>query len=456
VDPGQGNSPFVWAVLGGIAQATRALRVGTGVPAPILRLHPAVVAHAAASVAAMMPRRFFLGVGTGERLNEHVIGGRWPTAPERREMLAEAVEVIRRLFTDEEVNQRGRHFRVEHAQLYTLPPQPPPILLAVAGRRSAQLAARICDGMIGITAEAGLVDAFEAAGGRGKPQIGQLHMCWADSEEAARKTALQWWPNGAIGGGAVTELARPTDFAELAALVNEQTIARTVVVGPDPRRTSTRSRGSPPPGSLRCTCTRWARTRTASCAPTPTRSSPCSPPRPVQPPPVPPEPGDWSEGQDLVPVGQQPADTRVPAVVLHELDVGVVQALLRVERGRAVPARAGDGVRDRRVQLVVLVLLVGEHPGPLRARAVEDHLHVVAGLLELLGGDQGIHHPPEVSVGLGVGKDHDRGLHASHLLSVAVIGAQFPYPFGLVPFVHVPAQPDQRGLVECRRPDRVR
>src|ERR671911_127158 len=124
----QGNSPFVWSVLGGIASATERIRVGTAVTCPLIRTHPAVVAHAAATVAAMMPGRFFLGVGTGERLNEHVIGQRWPTAPKRREMLAEAVPVIRRLLAGEEVNHRGAHFRVEHATLYTRPPEPPPIM----------------------------------------------------------------------------------------------------------------------------------------------------------------------------------------------------------------------------------------------------------------------------------------------------------------------------------------
>jgi coenzyme F420-dependent glucose-6-phosphate dehydrogenase len=234
--PEQGNSPFVWAVLGGIARTTQRLRVGTGVTAPILRMHPAVVAHAAATVAAMMPGRFFLGVGTGERLNEHVTGARWPTTPERREMLAEAIELIRQLFTGDEVDRRGRYFRVEHAQMYTLPPQPPPIVVAASGRRSAELAGRVGDGMIGVAPDAHIVDAFEAAGGRGKPRMGQLHVCWAETEEEARKTALHWWPNVGIRGGAWNELARPKDFAALSALVDEETVSSTVVTGPDPHR----------------------------------------------------------------------------------------------------------------------------------------------------------------------------------------------------------------------------
>src|SRR5688500_7444607 len=140
----QGQSPFVWSVIGGIATAT-GLRVGTGVTAPIIRLHPAIVAHAAATAASMLDGRFFLGVGTGERLNEHVTGERWPGATERRDMLEEAVTVIRRLLEGGNVNHRGDYYRVENAQLYTRPAQPPPLMLAAGGPASAQQAGRIGD-----------------------------------------------------------------------------------------------------------------------------------------------------------------------------------------------------------------------------------------------------------------------------------------------------------------------
>lgn len=233
--PEQGHSPFVWSVLGGIARQTSQLVVGTGVTAPILRMHPAIVAHAAATVAAMMPERFWLGVGAGERLNEHVTGQRWPTSPERRAMLGEAVEVIRRLFTGEEVNHRGTYFRVEHAQVYDVPSQPPPVLVAAGGRRSATLAGQVGDGLIGVLPDHRLVEAFEAAGGAGRPRVAQLRVCWAESEEQARKTASRWWPHGALPGRVLTELSRPTDFAALSGLSDEQAVAATMVLGPDPQ-----------------------------------------------------------------------------------------------------------------------------------------------------------------------------------------------------------------------------
>src|SRR3954465_13378228 len=116
----QGQSPFVWSVLGGIAHATQRLRVGTGVPCPLVRVHPAIIAQATATVAAMMPGRFFLGVGSGENLNEHILGDRWPLPDERLEMLEEAVEVIRLLWQGGEQTHRGRHYTVDHARVYTL------------------------------------------------------------------------------------------------------------------------------------------------------------------------------------------------------------------------------------------------------------------------------------------------------------------------------------------------
>src|SRR4051812_4738131 len=158
----QGESPFVWGVLGGIARATSALRIGTGVTAPILRMHPAVIAHAAATAAAMLEGRFFLGLGTGERLSEHVIGARWPGATERRAMLEEAVGIIRRLFDGANVNHIGDYFRVENAQLFTRPITPPPIMLAVSGRASGKLAGRIADGMIAAAIDPRAIEAFES------------------------------------------------------------------------------------------------------------------------------------------------------------------------------------------------------------------------------------------------------------------------------------------------------
>src|SRR5919108_495182 len=128
----QGESPFVWGVIGAIAEATERLVLGTGVTCPTMRMHPALVAQAAATSAALMPERFFLGVGTGENLNEHILGERWPNADERLEMLEEAIELIRELWQGELVSWRGRYFTVDRARVYTLPEEPPPIAVAAA------------------------------------------------------------------------------------------------------------------------------------------------------------------------------------------------------------------------------------------------------------------------------------------------------------------------------------
>jgi coenzyme F420-dependent glucose-6-phosphate dehydrogenase len=234
--PRQGESPFVWTVLGAIAARTERLRIGTGVTAPIARVHPLVIAHAAATVEVLMPGRFFLGLGAGERLNEQVVGGAWPTAPVRRSMLEEAAEIIRRLWSGGTVTHDGKHFQVERARLFTRPDTAPPIVIAAGGMKTAELAGRIGDGVLCVAPEPTLVDAFEGAGGRGKPRCAQLHVCWAESEAAARATALEWWPNAAIPAPLLGELATPSQFAATAALVTEDAVAEQVVCGPDADR----------------------------------------------------------------------------------------------------------------------------------------------------------------------------------------------------------------------------
>src|SRR3954452_22957299 len=174
----QGHSPFVWSTLGGIAQATETIRIGTGVTCPTIRIHPAVIAQAAATVACMMPGRFFLGVGTGENLNEHVTGARWPLPYERLEMLEEAVEVIRTLWSSEEVTHRGRHYTVEEARLYTVPDEPPEIYVAASKPEAAQLAGRIGDGLVSTSPDDEILSEFESAGGQGKPKIGMTHVAY--------------------------------------------------------------------------------------------------------------------------------------------------------------------------------------------------------------------------------------------------------------------------------------
>jgi coenzyme F420-dependent glucose-6-phosphate dehydrogenase len=228
----QGESPFVWSVIGGIAEATERLELGTGVTCPTMRIHPAIIAHAAATAAAMMPGRFFLGVGTGENLNEHVLGHRWPSPDIRREMLEEAIEVMRELWGGELTTHRGRWYYVEDARIYSLPDEPPPIAVAAAGEKAAELAARSGDALISTAPDRGLVEAYESAGGRGA-RYGQLTVCVADNENEARQIAHEWWPNAALKGPLGQELAQPADFEAAAEMVTPDDVAEMVVCGAD-------------------------------------------------------------------------------------------------------------------------------------------------------------------------------------------------------------------------------
>ena len=230
----QGHSPFVWSVLGAIAHGTERLEIGTGVTAPIQRTHPAIVAHAAATVASMMPGRFFLGVGTGERLNEHILGLHWPTPDERRDMLEEAVEVMRLLWSGDNISHRGRYYTVEEATLFTRPEEPVRVMVAGSSNVSAELAGRIGDGFVGTSPEAEHLQTFDEAGGRGKPRFGQVTVCWAEDDEAARRTAHHYWANTGLGGALSTELSRPKDFEAAVENVRPEDVAESVPCGPDP------------------------------------------------------------------------------------------------------------------------------------------------------------------------------------------------------------------------------
>jgi G6PDH family F420-dependent oxidoreductase len=230
----QGQSPFVWTVIGAIAQATSTLKLGTGVTCPTVRTHPAIVAHAAATAEAMMPGRFTLGVGTGEALNEHIFGDRWPPIEIRQAMLAEAVEVIRKLWEGGTVNHHGEHYTVEDARLFTLPESPPPIIVAAAGKKAAELAGRIGDGFWGTAPKAESIQIFNQAraGNEAKPKLGQITVCWATDEASARKTAHTVWPNTSVPGQLGQDLPTPSHFEQAAELVTEDDVASKVVCGP--------------------------------------------------------------------------------------------------------------------------------------------------------------------------------------------------------------------------------
>jgi G6PDH family F420-dependent oxidoreductase len=229
------HSPFVWGVLGAIAQATDRLEVGTGVTCPTFRIHPAIIAQAAATTASLMPGRFFLGVGTGENLNEHILGQRWPEWEVRAQMLEEAVAVMRSLWTGEVVSHHGPYFTVENARIFSLPDEPPPIHVAAGGSRMAEIAGRIGDGFIGTGPDAEVIRAYQGAGGTG-PRYGQVGVCWAESEAEARRIAHEWWPTAALKGEVSQELPMPSHFTELVSTVTEDQVAEAISCGPDADR----------------------------------------------------------------------------------------------------------------------------------------------------------------------------------------------------------------------------
>jgi coenzyme F420-dependent glucose-6-phosphate dehydrogenase len=231
----QGHSPFVWGVLGAIGEATSTIRVGTAVTCPLIRIHPAIVAHAASTAQALLEGRFFLGVGTGENLNEHVLGDRWPRADERLEMLEEAIEIIRKLFAGDYETYRGKHYTVEQLKLYDAPEPAPPIIMAARAEASVQLAAAAADGTMNTSPDAEIVQAFKQAGGKG-PIYGKVTGAFAPDIGAARKIAKERQPNAAIGGDVSTELQLPRDFEAVAELVRDEDLEPAILLGDDPAR----------------------------------------------------------------------------------------------------------------------------------------------------------------------------------------------------------------------------
>ncbi|HUP32460.1 MAG TPA: TIGR03557 family F420-dependent LLM class oxidoreductase [Gaiellaceae bacterium] len=230
----QGHAPFVWTVLGGIAQVTKRLRLGTAVTAPIRRTPPYLVAQAAATVATLLPGRFFLGVGTGENLNEHITGEWWPTSEIRREMLEEAVEIIRKLWAGGTVAHFGRHYTVDNARVYSRPSQPPPDCRRRRRKTGAELAGRIGDGRIAVAPSEQLVEAYAGAGGDCKPRYAQVDVCVAADEREARRIArAQWTAPAAIPPRLLTKLRVPADFQDVAELVGEDQVCERVVCGAD-------------------------------------------------------------------------------------------------------------------------------------------------------------------------------------------------------------------------------
>ena len=228
----QGQSPLVWSVLGGLSVKTERVPIVTAVTCPTIRMHPAIVAQAAATTAALLPDRFVLGLGSGENLNEHVVGMGWPPPEERLDMLEEAIELIRTLWTGEVVTERTDHFTVDRARLYTLPETSPPIAVAASTAAAAKLAGRAGDALISTAPDAEIVNAFREAGGEDGPVYGQVTVCYGPEEEKAKQEALEWWPNTSVPGETGVELAEPQHFEEVAELVTADMVAEKVVCGP--------------------------------------------------------------------------------------------------------------------------------------------------------------------------------------------------------------------------------
>ncbi|MQY04236.1 LLM class F420-dependent oxidoreductase [Actinomadura macrotermitis] len=231
----QGQSSFVWSVIGALSQVV-SLPVTTAVTCPIMRIHPAVIAQAASTSQVLLKGRFRLGVGTGEALNEHITGEHWPALDDRLEMLEEAVGIMRSLFGGGQVSHYGPNYTVETARLYTRHDTPPPVYISGFGPKAASLAGRVGDGYISTMPDPGLVSAFDEAGGAGKPKLGGLKACWAQDEDQGVKTVHRLWRNEQVGGEAAQLLPLPRHFAQVSELVTEDMVRQNVPCGPDPER----------------------------------------------------------------------------------------------------------------------------------------------------------------------------------------------------------------------------
>ncbi len=227
------DSPFAWSVLGAVAHATERIGLTTLVTCPIIRYHPAIIAQAAATIAILSDGRFTLGLGAGERLNEHVVGAGWPSIDIRHEMLAEAVEAMRLLWTGEFVTYRGKHVTVEDARLYSLPDEPVPIAIAGSGAASIAMAAQLDAHFVSTEPDAELVAAYEKEAGAGKRKIGQVAISY-DADEARAKRLAMRFAFGVLGWKVQAELPNPVNFEAAVATVRESDVTEMVACGPDP------------------------------------------------------------------------------------------------------------------------------------------------------------------------------------------------------------------------------
>jgi G6PDH family F420-dependent oxidoreductase len=242
--PQQGQAAFVWNVLTAIGERTKG-DLGPGVTCPSFRMHPAIVAQASATLAAMYPGRHWLGLGSGEALNEHVLGGYWPETPERIARMFEAIEIIRKLFTGKDVKHAGSFYRMETTRLWTMPEVTPPIYVATAGPITAKKAGALCDGLITVGAPEGKLEMIFEKCREGCREAGkdpakfkfilQLHLSWAPTDEEAMANALREWPNGGMKFPK-QDIRSPLDFEQMAKLVRPEDFAGRMVISSDPER----------------------------------------------------------------------------------------------------------------------------------------------------------------------------------------------------------------------------
>ena len=233
--PEHGHSPFAWSVLPAIAVRTERIGLGTGVTCPFLRYHPAIVAQAAATTACLAPGRVFLGLGTGERLNEHVVGQGWPPIAVRREMLRESIEIIRSLWSGGYRSYRGEHLTLESARVFDLPEVLPQIIVAAGGPLAARLAAEVGDGLFAVAADAGLTAIYREAGGTG-PRYVEVPLAWAVDEDTAAASAHRLFRFGDGGWPVTVELPNPANFAAATRHVPVDSMRESFACGPDAER----------------------------------------------------------------------------------------------------------------------------------------------------------------------------------------------------------------------------
>ncbi|MEU8813187.1 TIGR03557 family F420-dependent LLM class oxidoreductase [Actinoplanes sp. NPDC048796] len=231
----QGQSAFVWSMIGAISQAAPSLEITTAVTCPTVRIHPAVIAQAAATSAVLTGGKFRLGVGTGEALNEHIFGDAWPELDVRLEMLEESIEIMRGLWTGENYSHHGKHYTVENARIYTLPDKPVEIHISGFGPKATEAAGRLGDGYVSVMPDGDLVSRFRSSGGGDKVVQGGFKAAFAASEEEGARIAYEKWPNSGVPGELSQVLPSPKHFEQASELVTQDMVKESFVCGNDPR-----------------------------------------------------------------------------------------------------------------------------------------------------------------------------------------------------------------------------